>query len=204
MGALSVGIAQAALEEGIKYAKERETFGKLIKEHQAIQWLVADAADRWRWARITKIGIAAKLAVTPRQWTQPSAIRSARLYSGSAIVSVTRQVEDQGCYHCGSTSLMPLWRSLGRPIEGRTLRCDLYSRLCPLGVNMSRKCQASRAAALERIAAVNRWVRDRLECAMNSHSAISKNTANLQIAMPVEEPSTASQAADQIFLMNDT
>jgi hypothetical protein len=37
----------------------------------------------------------------------------------------------------------------------------------------------------------------RLECllsAMSSHSAITKNTANLQIAMPVEEPLTASIA----------
>jgi len=52
VGALSVGIAQAALEEGISYAKERETFGKLLKEHQAIQWLIADAAADIHAARL--------------------------------------------------------------------------------------------------------------------------------------------------------
>jgi alkylation response protein AidB-like acyl-CoA dehydrogenase len=52
VGALSVGIAQAALEEGLKYAKERESFGKPLSEHQAIQWLVADAATEVHAARL--------------------------------------------------------------------------------------------------------------------------------------------------------
>jgi alkylation response protein AidB-like acyl-CoA dehydrogenase len=52
VGALSVGIAQAALEEGIKYAQERETFGKTLTEHQAIQWLIADAATDIHAARL--------------------------------------------------------------------------------------------------------------------------------------------------------
>ena len=52
VGALSVGIAQAALEEGVSYAKERETFGKKLSEHQAIQWLVADAATEIHAARL--------------------------------------------------------------------------------------------------------------------------------------------------------
>ena len=52
VGALSVGIAQAALEESLSYAKERESFGKPISEHQAIQWLVADAATEIHAARL--------------------------------------------------------------------------------------------------------------------------------------------------------
>lgn len=52
VGALSVGIAQAALEEGIAYARERESFGKALKEHQAIQWLVADASAEIHAARL--------------------------------------------------------------------------------------------------------------------------------------------------------
>lgn len=43
IGALSVGLARAAHEEAIRYAKERESFGKPIAEHQAIQWMIADA-----------------------------------------------------------------------------------------------------------------------------------------------------------------
>ncbi|PJF36806.1 MAG: acyl-CoA dehydrogenase [Candidatus Thermofonsia Clade 1 bacterium] len=44
IGALSVGIAQGAFEEAVKYAKQRVAFGKPISEHQAIQWMIADAA----------------------------------------------------------------------------------------------------------------------------------------------------------------
>lgn len=51
IGALAVGLAQAAYEEAIKYAKERETFGKPIARHQAIQWMLADAATEIHAAR---------------------------------------------------------------------------------------------------------------------------------------------------------
>ena len=37
IGAQAVGIAQAALEEGIKYAKQRQAFGRAISEFGAIQ-----------------------------------------------------------------------------------------------------------------------------------------------------------------------
>ena len=44
IGAISVGLAQAAFESAVVYAKERQTFGVPIAEHQAIQWMLADAA----------------------------------------------------------------------------------------------------------------------------------------------------------------
>jgi butyryl-CoA dehydrogenase len=52
IGALSVGLAQAAFEEAIRYAQERETFGKPIAEYQAIQWMLADAATEIHAARL--------------------------------------------------------------------------------------------------------------------------------------------------------
>jgi len=52
IGALSVGLAQAALEEAIRYAKERQTFGAPLVDHQAIQWMVADAATQIQTARM--------------------------------------------------------------------------------------------------------------------------------------------------------
>ncbi len=73
VGALSVGIAQAALEEGIKYAEERETFGKLLKEHQAIQWLVANAAADIHAARLM-VYYAAWLKEQGKPYTQAGAI----------------------------------------------------------------------------------------------------------------------------------
>jgi butyryl-CoA dehydrogenase len=44
IGALSVGLAQAAFEESVRYAKQREAFGQKISNFQAIQWMIADAA----------------------------------------------------------------------------------------------------------------------------------------------------------------
>jgi alkylation response protein AidB-like acyl-CoA dehydrogenase len=52
IGALSVGLAQAAFEEAIRYAKERQTFGQPIAQHQAIQWMLADAAAEIQSARL--------------------------------------------------------------------------------------------------------------------------------------------------------
>ncbi len=44
IGALSVGLAQGALEEAIRYARQREAFGQPISNFQAIQWMIADGA----------------------------------------------------------------------------------------------------------------------------------------------------------------
>ena len=51
IAAQSVGMAQAALEIAVKYAKERETFGKPIMEHQAVGCRLADLATRLEAAR---------------------------------------------------------------------------------------------------------------------------------------------------------
>ncbi len=52
IGAISLGLAQAALEEGVRYAQGRRAFGKAISEHQAIQWMIADAALEIEAARL--------------------------------------------------------------------------------------------------------------------------------------------------------
>lgn len=52
IGALSVGLAQSALDEALRYAQERETFGHPIAHHQAIQWMLADAETRINAARL--------------------------------------------------------------------------------------------------------------------------------------------------------
>jgi alkylation response protein AidB-like acyl-CoA dehydrogenase len=52
IAALSVGLAQAAFEEAIRYAKERQTFGAPLAQHQAIQWMLADAATQIQIARL--------------------------------------------------------------------------------------------------------------------------------------------------------
>jgi len=51
IGALAVGLAQGALEETVKYAKQRRAFGKTISEFQAIQWMIADMETEIEAAR---------------------------------------------------------------------------------------------------------------------------------------------------------
>jgi alkylation response protein AidB-like acyl-CoA dehydrogenase len=52
IAAQAVGIAQAALDAGLAYAKERKQFGKPIAEYQAIQWKLADMATEIDAARL--------------------------------------------------------------------------------------------------------------------------------------------------------
>ncbi len=51
IGAQAVGLAQGALEEAVKYAKQRRAFGKTISEFQAIQWMIADMQTEIEAAR---------------------------------------------------------------------------------------------------------------------------------------------------------
>jgi alkylation response protein AidB-like acyl-CoA dehydrogenase len=52
IGALSVGLARAAQEEAIRYARERQAFGKPLAKQQAIQWMIADAETEIEAARL--------------------------------------------------------------------------------------------------------------------------------------------------------
>jgi len=52
IGAMAIGIAQAALDESIRYAKERVQFSKPIADHQAVQFMLADMAVRIDAARV--------------------------------------------------------------------------------------------------------------------------------------------------------
>jgi alkylation response protein AidB-like acyl-CoA dehydrogenase len=52
VAARGVGLAQAALDESVKYSQQRKTFGKPICEHQAIQLKLGDMATRTEAARL--------------------------------------------------------------------------------------------------------------------------------------------------------
>ena len=51
IAAQAVGLAQGALEESVRYAKQRKAFGKSIAEQQAIQWMLADMQTEIEAAR---------------------------------------------------------------------------------------------------------------------------------------------------------
>ncbi|MBS0393713.1 MAG: acyl-CoA dehydrogenase family protein [Proteobacteria bacterium] len=60
VAARAAGIAQAALRDALRYAQERQTFGKPIAQHQAIQLKLADMATRVEAARLLIAQAAAK------------------------------------------------------------------------------------------------------------------------------------------------
>jgi alkylation response protein AidB-like acyl-CoA dehydrogenase len=52
IGAQALGIAEAAYDAAVAYAKEREAFGKSLAQMQAIQWMIADMATDVDVARL--------------------------------------------------------------------------------------------------------------------------------------------------------
>ncbi len=52
VAAMSVGVAQGALDEAIKYAKERQAFGQSISKFQSIQAKIADISSALEAARL--------------------------------------------------------------------------------------------------------------------------------------------------------
>ncbi len=87
IGALSVGLAQAAFEEAVRYAKERETFGTPIAQHQAIQFMLADADTEIAAARMM-VHRAALLKQNGRPFTKEAA--QAKLFATEMAERVTR------------------------------------------------------------------------------------------------------------------
>jgi len=87
IGALSVGLAQAAFEEAVKYARERKAFGMPLAELQAIQWMLADAATAIQTARLMVYN-AAWLKDQSRSFTKEAAM--AKLYATEMAEKVCR------------------------------------------------------------------------------------------------------------------
>ena len=62
VAARGAGLAQAALDDALRYAQEREAFGKPIGHHQAVQLMIAKMATRAEAARLLTIQAAQKKA----------------------------------------------------------------------------------------------------------------------------------------------
>ena len=58
IAAVAVGIAQAALDDAVRYATERETFGRRIIDHQGLGFVLADMAAAVDSARATYLDAA--------------------------------------------------------------------------------------------------------------------------------------------------
>ncbi|CAG4929943.1 MULTISPECIES: acyl-CoA dehydrogenase family protein [Acidithrix] len=89
VGAQAVGIARAAYEYSLDYAKERKQFGKAIIENQGIAFKLADMAMRVEASRLL-VWRAANMAATHVPFTKGEGSMS-KLYAGETAVWVTEQ-----------------------------------------------------------------------------------------------------------------
>jgi len=107
IGAQALGIAQGALEEAIKYAKERKQFGKPISSFEFIQGMIADMATKVDAARLLIHRAAYIKDKTDRRFSLESAM--AKWYASEVAVEVTRKaVQVHGGY--GYTKDYPVER----------------------------------------------------------------------------------------------
>jgi alkylation response protein AidB-like acyl-CoA dehydrogenase len=84
--ALSVGLARAAYEAGLAYARERQAFGKAIVEHQAIGFKLADMLTSIHAATLMTYQAAAQLDAG-RAITREAAMT--KLFASEMAVRVT-------------------------------------------------------------------------------------------------------------------
>ena len=61
IAALATGLAQGCVDECVRYAGQREAFGRRLEQHQAIQFTVADMEARVHAARLAWYDAAARL-----------------------------------------------------------------------------------------------------------------------------------------------
>ncbi len=88
IGALSVGIAQAALDAAVKHTKERVQYGRAIAHFQGIQFLIADLATEIEAARLL-VYRAASLKDRGQPFTVETAM--AKKFAGEVAMKVTQK-----------------------------------------------------------------------------------------------------------------
>jgi alkylation response protein AidB-like acyl-CoA dehydrogenase len=79
VGAEAVGVAQAALDASLKYARERVVFGSPLADKQAIAFMLADMATEIEAARLLVYRVAAMIDAGERNFTV--AASQAKLYA---------------------------------------------------------------------------------------------------------------------------
>jgi butyryl-CoA dehydrogenase len=98
VGAQAVGVARCAMEECVRYSRERKQFGRPIADFQAIQWMIADMATEIEAARML-IFRAAALKDRGVPFTAEASM--AKLYASEmAMRTATRAVQIHGGYGC--------------------------------------------------------------------------------------------------------
>jgi alkylation response protein AidB-like acyl-CoA dehydrogenase len=86
IAAQSLGVAQAALDAAVKYAKNREQFGQPISKFQGLRWMIADMATEVEAARQLMLSAAAMKDRGEKYTAQAS---MAKLFASEMVNRVT-------------------------------------------------------------------------------------------------------------------
>jgi butyryl-CoA dehydrogenase len=86
IAAQALGIAEAAFERAVAYARERKSFGVPIGQHQMVQWMLADMATAVEGARLLALR-----AATLKDQGQPYGVAAAqaKLFASETAMRVT-------------------------------------------------------------------------------------------------------------------
>jgi len=88
IAAQSVGVAQAALDASVTYAKEREQFGQPISKFQGLRWMIADMATEIEAARQLMFS-AASIKDRGEKYTAQASM--AKLFASEVVNRVTEK-----------------------------------------------------------------------------------------------------------------
>jgi alkylation response protein AidB-like acyl-CoA dehydrogenase len=108
IGALSVGLGQAAIDAAVRYAKDRTAFGQPIAEFQAIKWMLADSKMEIDAGRLL-VHRAAALADAGKPYSREASM--AKLFASEAATrACNKALQIHGGY--GYTREFPVERYL--------------------------------------------------------------------------------------------
>jgi alkylation response protein AidB-like acyl-CoA dehydrogenase len=106
IAAQSIGVAQAALDAAVSYAKEREQFGQPISKFQGLRWMLADMATEIEVARQMTFSASAKKD-SGKKYTMEASM--AKLFASEMVNRVTaKALQIHGGY--GYTKEYPVER----------------------------------------------------------------------------------------------
>jgi alkylation response protein AidB-like acyl-CoA dehydrogenase len=121
IGAMALGLAQAAFEAALQYSKEREQFGQPICNFQAIQWMLADMA--------TEID-AARLMVYRAAWLKDQGVRFTKEAAMAKLYA--SEVAERVCFNA-----IQIHGGYGYTREYDVERFYRDQRLCTIGEGTS-------------------------------------------------------------------
>ncbi len=102
IAAQALGIGEAAIDQAVAYANQREAFGQPIGRYQAIQWMIADAATELAAARMLTLKAASAKGRQERVTVEASMAKLAASEAAHRAADKAMQILASAGYRRGS------------------------------------------------------------------------------------------------------